>query len=358
MPKTQILNTSINLVIFKPVLVMLCKIVGVPHAVIVAASICILSISVLLIGKVNQRLMLLLVPPAAIMALLATASINQSEYFYNVIFSINVFLILVLFCVQKIREFRNDHLFWRFALIATLLASYIDALFFDTLTNFNGRNTLIGYDNPLWAARDLGVIIFFLHLSSSKNRMIEIGIILATILFFLEARAIFLISLFVCFVRPRPVNLLVGLAILIGIFQYLIQLNPYSVSKRFTEWYQIVSNLHQTPLFGFGVKNYSDISFTNLGAYPHNWVLDVILGYGFLGVFFTVWVGINFLNLLKLKDRKELHQLMAIPIVYILASLSQGSLVSGMLGLCLLPIGYKLNNLLMSRNSQKTEISA
>ena len=60
----------------------------------------------------------------------------------------------------------------------------MDALFLDNLTQFDGRNTLIGYDNPLWAARDLGILIFYYFLTSQKTQILEVIMIFATILFF------------------------------------------------------------------------------------------------------------------------------------------------------------------------------
>ena len=73
----------------------------------------------------------------------------------------------------------------------TLAISYIDAIFFDSLTKFDGRNTLVGYDNPLWAARDLGILIFYYFLTSQRTQTFEVITIFATILFFLEARGCF-----------------------------------------------------------------------------------------------------------------------------------------------------------------------
>ena len=60
-------------------------------------------------------------------------------------------------------------------------------------------------------------------------------------------------------------------------------------------------------------------------------------------------------QLLLLKDTYQVHYLMVVPIFYVLAALSQGSLVSGMLGLCLIPFGYRMNKYLMSIQTARTK---
>ena len=121
-----------------------------------------------------------------------------------------------------------------------------------------------------------------------------------------------------------------------------------------SEWSSILSNIQNIPLFGFGVTNYSEISFTSLGVYPHNFILDLILGFGILGLFFSIWVMFNTYRLLLLKDDRQLHFLMTVPIFYVLSALSQGSLISGMLGLCLIPFGYRINKYLLARQISRT----
>ena len=289
---------------------------------------------------------------------LFTAAFNQNEYIYNALFIINFGLIIMLFLLNRDFLYSRKNSFWRVSLILTLGASYFDAVFFNNFTTFKETYTLIGYDNPLWAARDLGIIVFYFLLTSKKNQTLEVITILATMLFFLEARAAFLITLFLYFIRFTPLYLITGLSFLTVIYSFIIDINPYSIAKRASEWSNILSNINNIPLFGFGPINYADLSFTNLGDYPHNFVLDLVLGYGIVGLLFSIWLLFNIYKLLLLKDSKELHFLMTVPIFYVLVALSQGSLVSGMLGLCLIPFGQRLNKYLMENqvNSSKNLI--
>ena len=123
----QLLRNSIDLLIFKPVLVLLCKIIGIPHVYVIIFSIALLVFLVLFIGKVNKIISLLLIPSLVILAMLVTASKNPSEYLYNILLAINFFLILLLFSVNKGFENNYSSLFWRIALVITLLASSLTA---------------------------------------------------------------------------------------------------------------------------------------------------------------------------------------------------------------------------------------
>ncbi len=357
MSQTKILNFFIKIIIFKPVTVMICGLLGIPHAIVSAlSSVALLSI-ILLIGKLKKSLAFILLLSFIIVGFFFFAALRQTEYLYNVVFVINFALILILFSLSRNFIHTQKNTLWRMALILTLAISYMDALLLDSLTSFDGRSTLVGYANPLWAARDLGILIFYYFLTSQKTQTIEVLAILATILFFLEARAVFLISIFLYFIRFTPIYLVSGLGLLTALSFLLIDINPYSVSKRLSEWSNILSNVENIPLFGFGVMNYSEISFTSLGVYSHNFILDLILGFGIIGLFFSIWVIINTYRLLLLKDTNKLHFLMAVPIFYVLAALSQGSLISGMLGLCLIPFGYKINKYLLAHQTGKTKIS-
>ncbi len=349
MSQTKVLNFFINIIIFKPITVMICGLLGIPHAIVVALSSASLLLVILLIGKLEKSLAFILFLSFIIVGGFFFAAFRQSEYIYNLAFVINFALILILFSLSKNYIHTHKNIFWRIALIFTLGVSYVDALFFESLTKFDGRNTLIGYDNPLWAARDLGILIFYYFLTSQRTQTLEIITILATILFFLEARGVFLISIFLYFIKFRPLYLAFGLGLFTAISPFLININPYSAARRISEWTSILSNVQNIPWFGFGVRNYSEIGFTSLGVYPHNFILDLILGFGILGLFFSLWVMFNTYRLLLLKDDKQLHFLMTVPIFYVLAALSQGSLVSGMLGLCLIPFGYRLNKYLLLR---------
>jgi hypothetical protein len=334
---------------------MICGLLKFPHAVIVSLSSCLLFLLILLIGKLNKKLLLILFLSSIIVAWFFLAAFKKAEYVYNVLFVINYGLVLMLFCINKNFIYAGRDIFWRIALIFTLLISFFDALFLDNLTKFDGRNTLIGYDNPLWAARDLGILVFYFFLTSRKSMNFEVLLIFLTILFFLEARAVFLISVLLYFIRFTPVYLLFGLSALTAIYFLLVDINPYSVSNRLNEWSSILSNIQHIPILGFGAMNYSEISFTSLGVYPHNFILDLVLGFGIIGLIFSIWVVLNLYQLLLLKDTYQVHYLMVVPIFYVLAALSQGSLVSGMLGLCLIPFGYRMNKYLISIQTARTK---
>lgn len=354
MSQTKILNFFINIIIFKPVTVMTCGLLGIPHAIVISLSSAVLFLAILLIGKLKRRLLIILFLSFIIVAWFFLAAYKQAEYIYNVVFVINYALIIMLFCLNKSFIHTKKNTFWRIALILTLAVSFIDAIFLDSLTQFDGRNTLVGYDNPLWAARDLGILIFYYFLTSQKTQIFEVLTILATILFFLEARGVFLISIFLYFIRFTPFYLVFGLSALTALYFMLVDINPYSISNRLNEWSSILANVENIPLFGFGVMSYAEISFTSLGVYAHNFILDLILGFGIIGLFFSIWVMFNIYRLLLLKDTKQLHFLMAVPIFYVLAALSQGSLISGMLGLCIIPFGYKINKYLLAHQINKT----
>ena len=191
------------------------------------------------------------------------------------------------------------------------------------------------------AARDLGILIFYYFLTSQR---INFEVITILPQFFLEARVF---AVFLYFIKFRPLYLAFGLGFFTAISPFLIDINPYSAARRMSEWSAsfrifkhscLVSELRIIP-----------ISFTSLGVYPHNFILDLILGFGILGLFFSIWVMYNTYRLLFLKDDRQLHFLMTVPIFYVLSALSQGSLISGMLGLCLIPFGYRLNKYLLLR---------
>lgn len=353
MSQTKILAFLVNLVIFKPVTVMLCGLLGIPHASVVLVSAVVLFVTLFLVGKVKKRLLFLLSLSLIVVAWFFSAAFNEIEYIYNALFVFNYLLILMLCCLNRNFNYARTTTFWNLALIMTLMASFLDALFLESFTKFDGRHTLIGYDNPLWAARDLCVVVFCYSLTSKKARSFEVMLMLATMLFFLESRGVFLISILLYFIRFTPIYLASGLCLMTALFYLLVEMNPYSISNRLTEWSTIVSNVDNIPILGFGVMNYKQISFTSLGNYPHNFILELVLGYGIVGFLFSLWVVVNLFRLLLLKDSKEFHYLMAVPVIYVLAALSQGSLISGMLGLCVIPFGIGINKYLIAHQVSK-----
>ena len=357
MSQNKILAFLLNLIIFKPITVMLCGFLGIPHVSVMLVSAIVLLATILLIGKIKKRLFYFLLLSLMIVVWLFSAAFSVAEYIYNALFVVNYLLILMLFCMTKSFSHPNNSNIWGLALIISLMVSFVDALLFGNLTYFAGRHTLIGYVNPLWAARDLSIVVFYYFLTSKKARGLEVFLLLATILFFLEARAVFLISILLYFIRFTPVYLVSGLGFLAALFYFLVEINPFSIAKRIAEWSAIVSNFDNIPLLGFGVINYAQISFTTLGVYPHNFILDLVLGYGIIGFLFSLLIVVNLFKLLMLKDIKQLHYLMTVPIIYVLAALSQGSLISGMLGLCLIPFGIRINNYLVANHMDKTSIA-
>ena len=63
-------------------------------------------------------------------------------------------------------------------------------------------------------------------------------------LFFLEARAAFLITLFLYFIRFTPLYLITGLSFLTVIYSFIIDINPYSIAKGLANgqiFYQILT---------------------------------------------------------------------------------------------------------------------
>ena len=346
MSQNSVLTFFVNLIMFKPVTVMLCGLAGVPHAFVLLISAFTLFVTIALIGKLKKRLSFFLTLALLIVGWLFSAAINEAEYIYNLLFIVNYLLVLMLFCLCRDVGYYGVTTFWRFALIMTLLIAFLDSLFVGSFTRFDGRNTLIGYDNPLWAGRDLCVVVLFYSCISAKKGLFDVILMLATMLLFLESRAMFLISILLYFIRFTPAYLASGIGLLSAVFYFLVQINPFSVSKRFTEWSAILANLGNIPLFGFGATNYMQVSFTSLGNYAHNFILDLVVGYGIVGLFLSILVMFNVMRLLLLKEKKELHYLMSIPVIYVLAALSQGSLISGMLGLCLIPFGTAINKYL------------
>ena len=229
MSQAKILNFFTNLIIFKPVIVMIAGLLGIQHVMFVSGSIVILFFLILLIGKLNKAILVLLTLSLMIVMWLFTAAFNQNEYIYNALFIINFGLIIMLFLLNRDFLYSRKNSFWRVSLILTLGASYFDAVFFNNFTTFKETYTLIGYDNPLWAARDLGIIVFYFLLTSKKNQTLEVITILATMLFFLEARAAFLITLFLYFIRFTPLYLITGLSFLTVIYSFIIDINPFTL---------------------------------------------------------------------------------------------------------------------------------
>ena len=55
MSQTKVLNFFINIIIFKPIAVMICGLLGIPHAVVVAISSTTLLLVILFIGKLEKN---------------------------------------------------------------------------------------------------------------------------------------------------------------------------------------------------------------------------------------------------------------------------------------------------------------
>ena len=54
MSQTKVLNFFINIIIFKPITVMICGLLGIPHAIVIALSSASLLLVILLIGKLEK----------------------------------------------------------------------------------------------------------------------------------------------------------------------------------------------------------------------------------------------------------------------------------------------------------------
>ena len=60
MSQTKVLNFFINIIIFKPITVMICGLLGIPHAIVIALSSASLLLVILLIGKLEKSLAFIL----------------------------------------------------------------------------------------------------------------------------------------------------------------------------------------------------------------------------------------------------------------------------------------------------------
>ena len=101
MSQAKILNFFTNLIIFKPVIVMIAGLLGIQHVMFVSGSIVILFFLILLIGKLNKAILVLLTLSLMIVMWLFTAAFNQNEYIYNALFIINFGLIIMLFLLNR-----------------------------------------------------------------------------------------------------------------------------------------------------------------------------------------------------------------------------------------------------------------
>ena len=88
MSQTKVLNFFINIIIFKPIAVMICGLLGIPHAVVVAISSATLLLVILFIGKLEKTLAFILFLSFIIVAGFFFAALRQTEYIYNLAFVI------------------------------------------------------------------------------------------------------------------------------------------------------------------------------------------------------------------------------------------------------------------------------
>ena len=215
-----------------------------------------------------------------------------------------------------------------------LLASIVLDYSGSDLTKFKGRQTLIGYENPLWAARDLVIIALFNLWYQRKITVYVICLIIAVI-FALEARGAFLTFLILALYNGSKARILIITPAALISVALLASINSYSLDYRLFEWTNIILNLHQIPLFGFGVQQYQYHNFTS-NLYAHNWALDYILGFGVIGAMIILMNAIGIHRVLKFKGIGIESAILAIPAVYCVNGLTQGDVISSSLGVIFL----------------------
>ena len=341
MQKITIQETLIAILIFQPIFVGISGLFNIPHIYVILFALC-LAIYCLVENQIIKKSVGLIIFFVLIMTInLSREIIRLNEFIYNSIFTITYLVTLILIHNQPMH--RKISKVWTYILFLVLACCIIENKLFGNLTYFEGRATLIGYTNPLWAARDLVVSAAYIYMVQNNRFSLSVAIIFIVIIGFLEARggALFLIVFVMWNLKPK--NILILLLLLIILISATWNFNPYSTSYRLIEWYAIITNIHEIPLFGFGLAQYANITFTNLGIYSHNWVFDYILAQGIVGFLLAVFALRGLFIGMQLKSRNELVPILCLPIVYGLTGLTQGSLISSLIAVSILPFLNLLN---------------
>ena len=347
MQKISLQKTLVIFILCKPIFVCISGLIGISNFAFVFSALCIAIFGIIKIRIIKKKLMIISFITIFIMLILSTEIIRIEEYIYNVAYSLLLLLTIIIWIHGKKTKLS---VYWQYSLLFYLLLCIAENYFFGNLTFYEGRATLIGYANPLWAARDLAVTAAFIFLVQGQRINITFVIIFCSILGFLEARgcAIVLLLFVAYYVNFR--NILLALVMVPLLVAVTWSLNPFSAMMRVTEWYMIVRNIHEIPILGYGLINYKDIPFTQLGVYSHNWVLDYILAKGVIGLVLAIFAIRGLFIGMYLKSQQNLLPILCVPLMYGLVGLTQGSLIGSLLAVVLLPVLKELNTINHSVN--------
>ena len=318
--------------IYKPLVLTIIAPMAMPHVAFLILSTLLAAFQFVKFNKYPKYIFFIFIFLATAPLSFIKSALFIDSYIYNYLFIINFAL---LFCmVPRIKIRKSTIHYCNLALFICLLVSVLLDHHGSELTKFKGRQTLIGYDNPLWAARDLVIIALF---NTWYHGKISVYIIclLTVVIFVLEARGTFLTFLILALYNGSISRILVLTLTALMSVALLVSMNRYSLDYRLFEWSNIISNLDQIPIFGFGVQQYQYHTFTS-NLYAHNWVLDYILGFGVIGGMIVILNAIGIHKLLKNKKIGIQSAILSIPAVYCVNGLTQGDVISSLLGVVFL----------------------
>ena len=334
--------------IYKPVVIFFCSLLGVPHTAVIIFTLFISVIALIKkrIFKTKKLILGAILFLFPILFLNATLEIN--EYIYNFLFIMN-FVILIL--LKDVIVLRKKIVFvWNASLLIVILIT-VGMLFVDhPSVVFENRATMVGYANPLWAARDLCICALF-NLFQKNRLTVTIAVILAFMLFALQARGSVVSFALLAFYRGINLRILVLAPLLLLLVSALESINSYSLAYRLFEWGNILQNLDKIPLFGFGIRNYQYVDFTT-NLYAHNWFLDLVVGLGVVGGFLGVLLIFQFELTMRTLRQHKINPIYVVPLVYFVNGLTQGSTISSMLGLVIVLILPQMHRLSDKHNAQ------
>ena len=326
---------------YKPIFVMFCAFLSTPHFAILILNFWLGIYCVLKQNLVKKSLLLYSFLALTLALNLSFEVIFPMEFYYNVVFLLDFLIILIL--ISKNPAIQKPTKIWNTLFIITLLASVVENFLIGSLTSFEGRATMIGYSNPLWAGRDICVACAYYILTKNKTWTFFTVISILILVFFMVARGPFIALLLFILYKTSFRNTLITIIAMPLIIMSVLFLNPASFIYRINEWKNILVNLNNIPLTGYGIQNYKQIPFTNLGIYSHSWLFDYVLAMGLLGFFLAMLTLLGIYKAIKLKTDGALLPALSLPIIHGFTGLTQGSLSSSLVALSVLPILVKFN---------------
>ena len=258
-------------------------------------------------------------------------NLNISEYVYNYF----LYGFISLFFIAYVRDFRSVLYF--FSIIASvngliylfdpvlndynLSGGYMQFGFNSLMPAFAGAVLLVYYFKKKWAWFLIITFLIFLFVFANKGAFLcALLILLFAHLYIKNQGKVKFMPLMVaaCVICLIMINIksLIGfgfdIARLLGIsdtyalrtFEAMFTGSEDMVfNARYEVWEEAIKMIEQKPLFGWGVGWFEQYS---IQPYPHNFVLEFLVDYGWLGTFVFIIIFMNaFVNMIKIKNYEK-----------------------------------------------------